>query len=89
MALERRVAQPHRRLGIDRPERQVFRHPFHEPERWIDGHQGLHAGAGTAAAVYVVLELVDHLVLQHVLELGVGAGEGQHGAVLEELRDAA
>jgi len=30
-----------------------------------------------------------HLVLQHVLELRVRAGEGQHGAVLEELRDAA
>ena len=89
MALERGVTQPHGRFGIDRAARQIFRHPFHEPERGVDAHQRLHAGAGAAAAVHVVLELVHHLVLQDMLELGVRAGEGQHGAVLEELRDAA
>ncbi len=89
VALECRVAQPHRRLGVDRPERQVLGHAFHEPERRIHCDQCLHAGTGVAAAVDVVLELVDHLVLQHVLELGVRAGERQHRTVFEELRDAA
>ena len=86
--LERGVAQPHRRLGIDRTERQVLGHAFHEPQRWIDGHERLHAGAGPAAAEHIVLELVDHLVLEHVLEFGIRPGEGEHGAVLEEFRDA-
>ena len=89
VSLERGVPQPHRRFRIDRAARQVFRHAFHEPERRVHAHQCLHAGAGAAAAVHVVLELVHHLVLEDVLELGVGAGERQHGAMLEELRDAA
>ena len=89
MALERGVTQPHGRFGIDRAARQIFRHPFHEPERGVDAHQRLHAGAGAAAAVHVVLELVHHLLLEDVLELGVRPGEGQHCAMLEELRDAA
>ena len=89
VTLERGVAQPHRGLGVDRTERQILGHALHEPERRVDGHQCLHARAGMPAAVHIVLELVHHLVLKHVLEIGVRAREGQHRAVLKELRHAA
>ena len=46
-------------------------------------------GAGPAAGPDVVLELVDHLVHQHVLEVRVRAGERQHGPVPGEVGDAA
>ena len=87
--LERRVPQPHGRVGVDGADREVLRHPLHEPERRVDADDRPDAGAGAAVTEHVVLELVHHLVLHHVLELGVGAREWQHHAVLEELRDAA
>ena len=87
--LERRVPQPHGRVGVDGADRQVLRHPLHEPQRRVDADDRPDAGAGVAMTEHVVLELVHHLVLQHVLELAVGPRERQHHAVLEELRDAA
>ena len=86
--LERRVAQPHRGQGIDRAEGQVLRHPLHKPQRRVHVAERLEAPADPAAAEHVELELVHHLVLEHVLELGIGAGERQHHAVLERLGDA-
>ena len=89
VAFQRGVAQPHRGVGIDRADREVFRHPLHEPQRWIHVDERLDPGTDAAPAEHVVLELVHHLVADHVLELGVGAGEGQDHAVLEKLGDAA
>ena len=89
LALERRVAEPHRGLGIDRTEREELRHAFGEPERRGDGDEGGDAGAGAAPRPDVVLELVGHLVLQDVLEVGVGAGERHHRPVPREVGHAA
>ena len=89
VTLERRVPQPHRGIGVERAEREVLRHPLHEPQRWVDADHRLHAAAGVPTAVHIVLKLVDHLVLEHVLQLGVRPRERQDHAVLEELRDAA
>src|SRR5439155_22680176 len=62
---------------------------FHEPEWWVHVDERLHPRPDAPAAEDVVLELVHHLVTQHVLQLLVGAGEWQHHPVLEELGDAA
>ena len=89
MPFQRRVPQPHRGVRIERADRQVLRHALHEPQRGVHVDQRLHPGADAAPAEHVVLELVDHLVADHVLELFIGPGERQHHPVLEELRDAA
>ena len=89
LPLQRGVPQPHRRLGVDRAERQVLGHALGKPERWIDGDDGANPAAGAPARPDVVLELVRHFVLQHVLELRVGAGERQDRPVPLEVGDAA
>ena len=89
VAFHGRVAQPHGGVVVDRPDREILRHSFHEPERRIDVHVGLDAGAHAAATEHVVLELVHHFVADHVVQLFVGARERQHHAVLEELGEAA
>ena len=83
------VADPHGRGCVHRPERQVLGHAFHEPQRRVHVGQRGEARPRVAAAEHVVLEGVHHLVLQHVFEVGIRAGERQHHAVLEELGDAA
>ena len=70
-------------LGSDRADAtKVLRHALDEPERRIDVDDRLQPAPGPAPAPDVVLELVHHLVLQHVLQLLVGAGEGQDDPLL-------
>ena len=89
MPFQRRVPQPHRGVRIERADRQVLRHALHEPQRGVHVDQRLHPRADAAATEHVVLELVDHLVADHVLELFVRPREREDHPVLEELRDAA
>ena len=75
VAFHGRVPQPHGGVVVDRPDREVFRHAFHEPERRGDIDERLDTGADATAAEHVVLELVHHLVPDHVVQLLVGARE--------------
>ena len=86
LPFEGRIAQPHRGIGIVRPDREVLGHPFHEPAGRVDRHEGADV-PGAAAGPDVVLELVHHLVREHVLEVGVGTGEGEHVPVLVRIGD--
>ncbi|MBK8004364.1 MAG: hypothetical protein IPK12_10630 [Gemmatimonadetes bacterium] len=87
--LDGRVAEPHGGVGIHAAQGQVLRHALDEPERRVHLDDGLHVGARAPPAPDVVLELVHHLVLQHVLQLQVGARERQDDPLLEEVGDAA
>jgi hypothetical protein len=88
-AVERRVAQPGVRLRVPVPERQELRHPLHEPERRVHLREHLQVGAGPPAREDVELELVHHLVHQHVLERLVVAGERLRHALAQRVRHAA
>jgi len=48
------------------------------------GNQGLEPGSRPALREDVILELVRHFVLQHVRQVRVVPGEGQHHPVPEE-----
>ena len=85
----RRVAKPHRRVRVHAAQRHVLRHALDEPERRIDGDDGLDTRAGASTGPDVVLELVRHLVLQHVLHVVVRTGERDDDAMLQEVREAA
>ena len=77
-----RIAQPHRRIRIDLADGEIFRHPFHEPER-----QRRHRPAGPLQDVS--LERVDQLVPEHVIGFAEAGGKRQHDASFLVLRDAA
>ncbi len=76
-------------MRVDRPDRQVLRHPLDEPQRRDQRRR--HTGHEHAAsrAGHVELERVHQLVAQHVVGLGQRAGEGEHHPTLEDLGDAA
>ena len=66
------VAHPHRRERILAAEREVLGHTFDEPERQrVEAHQS----AARRALGDVVLEDVHELVAEHVIVVGVDAGE--------------
>src|SRR2546429_9590882 len=44
MAFQGRVAQPHRRVRIDRTDGEVFRHPLHKPQRRVHVDERLDPG---------------------------------------------
>ena len=80
------VAHPHRRQRILAAEREVLGHTFDEPERQrVEAHQ---SAAGRAFGD-VVLEHVHELVAEHVIVVGVDAGERHDDARAVRLGDAA
>jgi hypothetical protein len=88
-AVEGRVAHPGVRDRVVGPEREVLRHSLEQPERRVHLRQLLDVRAGLAAAEDVVLELVHHLVRQHVLEAAEVAGEREHVPLPRRVGDAA
>ena len=84
-----RVAHPHRGVGIDRAEREVFGHALDEPQGHPDrgGHRALAHRPDVPGDVE--LEGVDQLVAEHVIGLGQRPRHRQHDAPLEDLRDSA
>ena len=62
-------------------ERQILGHAFHQPERRIYRLQRLQIGAGAAARKHIVLELMRHLVREHMLERSEVARKRQHVAL--------
>ena len=81
-----RVAHPHRGERIVAAEREVLGHTFDEPERQrVEAHQA----AARRAFGDVVLEDVHELVAEHVIVVGVDAGERHDDAGAVRLRDAA
>src|SRR3989449_4580172 len=50
VAFQRCVAQPHRGVRIDRADREVFRHPLHEPQRWVHVDERLDPGTDAPPA---------------------------------------
>ena len=80
------VAHPHRRERILAAEREVLGHSFDEPERKrVEAHQT----AARRAFGDVVLEDVHELVAEHVVVVGVDAGERHDDARAVRLGDAA
>src|SRR5207247_9094208 len=62
MAFQGRVAQPHRRVRIDRTDGEVFRHPLHKPQRRVHVDERLDPRPDGTPAETVLLYLVHHRV---------------------------
>src|SRR2546421_3012 len=62
MAFQGRVAQPHRRVRIDRTDGEVFRHPLHKPQRRGYVCEALDPGPPPTPAGDVALAHGYHLV---------------------------
>ena len=86
---QRGVAQPHRRLAVHRPEREVLRHPFHEPEGKLQDVGCLGDRFARILARQVELERVHELMPEHVIGVGQRARHGQDDAALEGLGESA
>ena len=54
---------------MDRPQREVFGHSLHQPQRRIDGDESLEAGANATSGENIELELVNEFVLKDVIEV--------------------
>jgi hypothetical protein len=87
VSLQRRIAKPHLRVGIDAPDGEVLGHSLHEPPGGRGGER-VRQDALPVAEEDVDLERVHQLVRQDVVQLGVGSGEGQEDAPLQVLRHA-
>ena len=88
VAFQRRVPQPHRRVGIDPADRQILGHPLHEPDRDLGGER-IPEKSLVLPEEDIHLKRVHELVGHHVIELGVRTGEREEDAPLQELGDAA
>jgi hypothetical protein len=88
-AVDRGVAHPRVGLRVFVAERQELGHPLHEPERRAHPRQPLEVRPGLAAREDVELELVHHLVHEHVLERAVVARERLGHALPQRVGDAA
>ncbi len=73
-------------VRVNAADRQILRHPLHEPERRLDRASRVEL-SGQSPCQKVELERMDQLMGQHVLEVGVRAGERQDHAALGKLRD--
>ena len=82
-----RVTKPHRRVRIDRAERQVFGHAFDEPE-WQSFRAGP-AGAARQLIRDVVLKSVHQLVADDMVGVGKGPCQRQHNPPAHRFGDAA
>jgi hypothetical protein len=87
--LHRRVAHPRVGLRVVVAERQELGHPLHEPERRAHARQPLEVRARLAAREDVELELVHHLVREHVLERAIVARERLGHALSQRVGGAA
>ena len=85
--LARGVAHPHRRVRVDRTDRQVLGHAFDEPQRETmgAGFTGRRVGPGGD----VELERVHELVADHVIGVGERTAHRQDDAPPDRLGDAA
>ena len=63
-----RIAQLHRRVGVDSPKRQIFGHAFDEPQRQTV-KRGLLPVAHERAA-HVELKRMHQFVADHVIGIG-------------------
>ena len=89
MFTQGRITQPHGRLSVDGPERQIFGHALGVPERECED-AGHHAGAvARIVARHVELEGVNQFVAEHVIRIGQRAGHRQHDAPLDGFGHAA
>lgn len=77
-----RIANPHRGVGVDRSEREVFGHSFDEPQRKHHHTRTLRVPLRVAPRGHVVLERVHQLVAEDVIGLGQAAREGHDDAPL-------
>ena len=89
LAFNGAVAEPHRRLGVDRTEREILGHPFAKPERGIGAQDALDPGTASAARPDVELELVGHFVREDMLVVGIGAGERKGIPMPQEVGETA
>ena len=81
-----RLAHPHRRMRIDRADRQVLGHALDEPQRQIQGAAVAGADVGVGD---VVLERMDQLVAEHVVGELDRTGQRQHDTPLVGFGDTA
>ena len=88
LVLARRVAEPYRRVGIDRANGKVFGHAFDEPQRQL--------GAGVRSLLRrrgahddVELKRVDELVADDVVGVGERARQRQDNPAPQRFGDAA
>ena len=81
------VAQPHRGVWIDRPQRQVLGHAFDEPQGKALG--AVLSGRRVRVCGDVELEGVHELVSDDVVGIGEGTAERQHDAPPHRLSHAA
>ena len=85
--LPRRVAQPHRRVRVDRTNREVLGHPLDEPERQPVGAGFPWRAVGPRGDVE--LERVHQLVADHVVGVGERSAHRQHDPPADRFGDAA
>ena len=81
------VAQPHRGVRIDWPQREVLGHALDEPQRDLRG--AVLARRRVGVRRHVELEGVDELVAEDVIGVGERSAERQHDAAAQRLGDAA